>query len=225
MAKRGTTILDAARQWVGQMNSISYDMLTELMKNDIDRWHEVTTPAYGDRVYVYEVERDKNTGEITGYDEETELFHIELDDGAEVDVSADDFEVDRYDTLPMWGTLWSFGDSADDYWLEELGGIELMSRCGFRIYEHEEYGYFFGIDGAGYDFYEAHWLPLYKKRGLHWHDPKYDNPDWEAQEDEEWNRYIDYLQDWAEYHSEAKYKGMSPASFDEWRENEGEEDE
>ena len=22
------------------------------------------------------------------------------------------------------------------------------------------------IDGAGYDFYEAHWIPLYNKRGL-----------------------------------------------------------
>ena len=30
------------------------------------------------------------------------------------------FEVQRYDSLPMWGTMWQFGDSADDYWLEEL---------------------------------------------------------------------------------------------------------
>lgn len=27
-----------------------------------------------------------------------------------------------------------------------------------------------GIDGAGYNFYEAHWLPLYNARGLQWHD-------------------------------------------------------
>ena len=47
-----------------------------------------------------------------------------------------------------------------------------MSNCGFRIYESEEFGYFFGIDGAGYDFYESHWEPLYKARGLHWHDPQ-----------------------------------------------------
>lgn len=72
----------------------------------------------------------------------------------------------------MWGWLWQFGDSADDYWLEELDGIRIMSECGFRIYEHEEWGYFFGIDGAGYDFYEAHWEPLYRARGLQWHDPK-----------------------------------------------------
>ena len=46
-----------------------------------------------------------------------------------------------------------------------------MSRCGFRIYESEEFGYFFGIDGAGYSFYDEHWVPLYRARGLHWHDP------------------------------------------------------
>ena len=70
----------------------------------------------------------------------------------------------------MWGTMWSFGDGCDDWWLEEKNGIELMSQCGFRIYESEEFGYFFGIDGAGYDFYESHWIPLYKARGLQWHE-------------------------------------------------------
>lgn len=70
----------------------------------------------------------------------------------------------------MWGTMWSFGDGCDDWWLEDGDGIRIMSECGFRIYEHEEFGYFFGIDGCGYDFYEAHWLPLYNARGLQWHD-------------------------------------------------------
>ena len=75
-----------------------------------------------------------------------------------------------YDVFPMWGTMWSFHDSIDDWWLEECDGIRLMSECGFRIYYHQEWGYFFGIDGAGYDFYAEHWEPLYKARGLHWHD-------------------------------------------------------
>lgn len=44
-----------------------------------------------------------------------------------------------------------------------------MADCGFRIYEQEDLGYVFGIDGAGYDFYSEHWIPLYKARGLHWH--------------------------------------------------------
>lgn len=45
-----------------------------------------------------------------------------------------------------------------------------MADCGFRIYESDDFGgYIFGIDGAGYDFYDAHWIPLYKARGLRWH--------------------------------------------------------
>ena len=72
--------------------------------------------------------------------------------------------------LPMWGTMWTFSDPLDDWWLEEKGGLEAMARCGFRIYRQEDFGYIFGIDGAGYDFYEDHWIPLYKERGIQWHD-------------------------------------------------------
>ena len=67
----------------------------------------------------------------------------------------------------MWGTMWQFSDSCDNWWLENH--LNEMADCGFRIYESDEFGYFFGIDGAGYDFYEAHWIPLYNKRGLQWH--------------------------------------------------------
>lgn len=30
-------------------------------------------------------------------------------------------------------------------------------------------GIYIGIDGAGYDFYESHWIPLYTVRGLEYH--------------------------------------------------------
>ena len=65
--------------------------------------------------------------------------------------------------------MWQFGDSSDDWWLEEQDGIRKMSECGFQIYHHEDWGYFFGIDGCGYSFYDEHWIPLYKARGLKWH--------------------------------------------------------
>ena len=67
--------------------------------------------------------------------------------------------------LPMWGTMWMFKEYVDVCWLNEEGGLQHMADCGFRVYEIEE-GYIFGIDGAGYDFYESHWIPLYKARGL-----------------------------------------------------------
>lgn len=102
------------------------------------------------------------------------MMEADIDDWREVtlpSVGDDEVEIERLELLPMWGTMWSFGDSADDWWLEEDDGIEIMSECGFRIYESDEFGYFFGIDGAGYSFYDAHWIPLYKARGLQWHDP------------------------------------------------------
>ena len=78
--------------------------------------------------------------------------------------------IDNFDDfLPIWGSLWSFDNGADIAWLEDEKNLKAMADCGFRIYEHEDYGYIFGIDGAGYDFFEAHWIPLYKARGLQWH--------------------------------------------------------
>ncbi|MBQ1827305.1 MAG: hypothetical protein II126_04965 [Erysipelotrichaceae bacterium] len=184
MIRNGMTINEAAHEWVREFNAIPQGMIQKLMAADPDDWREVTTPAVNDRVYVY----GKGSGTIIGIKEsEGDVLYLvemdesllkpvygdEFDDGSrakEIEAAEDDFEVEYDDTLPMWSTMWSFGDSLDDYWLEELNGIEIMSRCGFRIYESEEFGYFFGIDAAGYDFYEAFWIPLYKARGLQWHD-------------------------------------------------------
>lgn len=165
MRRQGMTINDAAHEWVREFNAIPQGMI-----DAVGGFKEVTVKTIGDMVCCYDYGQN---GEIVGYDEETEMFTVELYNGEQVQVEDSDMDIlsDSYYTgLPMWGTMWSFGDSCDDWWLEEGEGIKIMSQCGFRIYEHEEFGYFFGIDGAGYDFYEAHWIPLYKARGLQWHD-------------------------------------------------------
>lgn len=168
MVREIKTIREAADEWVREMNAIQQEMIAKLMAADPDDWSEVTKPAIGDRVYVY---AKGDEGGITGVDEldDETIYTIELDSEDMVACKEGEFEIERYEPLPMWGTMWSFGDSCDDWWLEESDGIDLMSRCGFRIYESEEFGYFFGIDGAGYSFYDEHWIPLYKARGLHWH--------------------------------------------------------
>lgn len=97
------------------------------------------------------------------------LMSVDIDSWSEVTIFGGEDEDEYREFLPMWGTLWAFSDPTDIWWLEEKDGIATMSKLGFRIYHHDEWGYFFGIDGAGYDFYEAHWIPLYKARGLHWH--------------------------------------------------------
>lgn len=190
MLGKGMTVSEAAHRWVQELNRFPQDMISKLMSIDIDGWREVTAPGPGDSVYLFDVPtEDKDGNEYEGRDQEGEIvkvlgdgdvFVIELNDGTEVAVEEGCFEVQRYYSLPMWGTMWQFGDSADDYWLEELDGIREMSGCGFRIYESDEWGYFFGIDGCGYDFYEAHWIPLYKKRGLQWHDPETEKKEGDA---------------------------------------------
>lgn len=167
--KNGLTIRDATERWVHEMNAIPQGMIEKLMNIGDEDIHEVTEPAVGDRVYCYQP-LSEHCGVIEDIYEDGR-YRIQLDNDSWTDAERDDFEVERDDALPMWGTMWSFGDSVDDWWLEEDDGIALMSECGFRIYESDEFGYFFGIDGAGYNFYDAHWIPLYKARGLQWHDP------------------------------------------------------
>ena len=77
-------------------------------------------------------------------------------------------EKERDSFLPLWGTMFSFEHPMDNEWLDDKKNLRKMADCGFRIYRQEDYGYIFGIDGAGYDFYEVHWIPLYKARGLRW---------------------------------------------------------
>ena len=60
--------------------------------------------------------------------------------------------------------------SLDEEWIRE--NIEDIEELGFLIYDTEETGILLGIDAGGFDFYEAFWIPLYKKRGLRWHNEK-----------------------------------------------------
>lgn len=162
------TIKEAAREWVKEMNTIPMGVVEKLMGEDYEGVREITPPSKYDRITIYSGEYSGESGEIEAYDGETEMYVVNLDNGETVQVAENEFDREDYGGLPMWGTMWAFGDSCDDWWLEN-GGLQLMADCGFRIYEQEDYGYIFGIDGAGYDFYESHWIPLYKARGLHWH--------------------------------------------------------
>lgn len=169
--KNGLTIKDATERWVHEMNAIPTGMIEKMMEADIDDWREVTLPSIGDQVYTDSYGLGEVAEVISTEDDVVLVVDLDVPRSEQVEVPADEVEIERLELLPMWGTMWSFGDSADDWWLEEDDGIKLMSECGFRIYESDEFGYFFGIDGAGYDFYDAHWIPLYKARGLQWHDP------------------------------------------------------
>lgn len=170
MVMQKMTIKEATREWVREMNRFPTEMIAAILKADPGALREVTTPRVGDRIYVhnYPAYANEENGEIVEYLKDN-TYRIKMDDGESILANGDGFEIEYDDFVPMWGWMWQFDDFIDDAWLEEHDGIRKMSECGFRVYKHEEFGYFFGIDGAGYDFYEEHWIPLYKARGLSWH--------------------------------------------------------
>ena len=72
----------------------------------------------------------------------------------------------------MWSTLFEAKDNTIKDWILE-NSDKIIKEAGFAIIdlsrENEgeyETGVFLGINGAGYDFYEAHWIPLYKIFGV-----------------------------------------------------------
>ena len=171
------TIKEATYKWVNEFNSYPRSMIETLMDADPNSWEEVTPPGRNDRVYCHSeneygyiraiLDPDDEEEETDDYNDEEKAYEIELDNGKTIRAKAEDFDIPNYGYLPMWGTLWSFDDSSDIDWLSNH--LQEMADCGFRVYYHEEWGYFFGIDGAGYSFYDEHWIPLYKARGLYWH--------------------------------------------------------
>ena len=169
---------DACYAWVETFDRIPMGIIDKLAESK-DEIVEITPPAVGDTVYIYSGPYDGCYAEITKTITDTSPHRYEVDVWDRVNsktiktlVFEDEFDVEHDDRFPAWGWMWAFSDQIDNDWLSgEFGkdGLQLMANCGFRIYEQEDYGYIFGIDGAGYDFYEAHWIPLYDARGLHWH--------------------------------------------------------
>lgn len=160
------TIREACELWVERdMNAIPQSVLVKLQQLDPDDLAELTPITKGDRVYSYTFDE---SGEVVAIDDNAEMYTVEFDNGKTITIEGFDLEREDYDRFSMWGTMWSFSCSFDEYWA--LSHLEEMAACGFRLYESEDYGLVFGIDAAGFDFYEAFWIPLYKARGLHWHD-------------------------------------------------------
>lgn len=169
---RYETRREAVEEWVNSFNAIPQALIEKLLQYNMDELYEITPPSIGDYVYVYTGDYDGEHGEIVSRMEEDKMYVIKLDCNGEcVMINEDEFEVEHDGFLPMWGTMWTFNDVCDEEWAngEYLGPhLKEMADCGFRIYEQEDLGIVFGIDGCGYDFYESHWIPLYEKRGLKW---------------------------------------------------------
>ena len=143
-------INDKVEQWANTLNTVERDLIENSVKNNIDDWFELTKPSAGQFDYF-----TNNT--IESIDTYNGSYTVE-DDEEKYDL--DDVEVEHDSFLPMWGAMWTFNNSYEEDWARNH--LYEFSEMGFRVYKYKPTGtLYFGIDGAGYNFYEAHWSPLY----------------------------------------------------------------
>jgi hypothetical protein len=90
-------------------------------------------------------------------------------------------EEQAYEDLPLAGPRYGGWPAAHGivFWTTDWpqageytpGIVAAANQAGFLVYEPKEFdGHILAIDGGGYDFYEAHWVPLYLALGLKWHE-------------------------------------------------------
>ncbi len=61
-----------------------------------------------------------------------------------------------------WSTLYAPRSGEDHRWIESH--LPEIAALGFYVFDSEDIGYLLGIDGAGYDFFETLWNPLWELR-------------------------------------------------------------
>lgn len=158
----------AVEKMVREFDAVPYEMVRRSIIGDefeyFDNFIELTTPSVGGYVTFVGVDGCDN-GEIIEVDIENEKVKVldsyEKEQWADMDTLYEDKDI-----LPMWGTMWIVDNLG--YRMNDENFIQKLSEIGFRVYD-TEFGYMLGVDGAGYDFYEAHWIPLYDLLELNWH--------------------------------------------------------
>jgi len=100
-----------------------------------------------------------------------------LDNYNKKSMTEDEFEDAKMEMMDtqrevMWGTLF---EAKNKFVAEDIidNSDAIISDAGFTIIdlsrENEgeyETGVFLGVNGMGYDFFDAHWIPLYKILGV-----------------------------------------------------------
>jgi len=80
----------------------------------------------------------------------------------------------------MWGTMFIVNDAVDERRIrdlltpvtdedDEMYGTQKVSGTGIYAWDVGD-KLVLGINGAGYDFYESHWIPLYETLEYNWHE-------------------------------------------------------
>lgn len=149
--------------FISRLNEFDANMIAVLMNADPRRWLEITTPLIGSRVTYYGEYRNKEprSGRVSqiasapANDGLGGLYYVvEFDDGGTLVTSDVNLDVGFDTDFPHCDKLYQFKDGVPDY--------RLLSNLGFRVFEHQEFGIFFGFDDDDDEMtMEDYWEPLY----------------------------------------------------------------
>lgn len=171
---RYATELEACRAWVAQWDNIPSALVEKAYQDSPD---EVELLAGGDKVSdccdaeveTQVVHTDDGLREVVCCTMCHQRLDRHVDNDGIVREGGSHWSGSMHGWPAAWGTLFHPGETLDEDWIRS--NPEIVATCGFLVYDCDEAGILLGIDGAGYDFYASHWIPLYRARGLQWHKP------------------------------------------------------
>lgn len=146
-----------------EFNAIPQSIIAVYLQANEEGLEDITPLKIGETYHLYDTEEEV---EVVGYDPSSDLYTVQLEDGSEKAIERFEVSENNYMgcELPMWGTMWLIDRN---YWGKH---VQELADSGFTVFDmKDENKLLVGIDGAGYDFFEAHWEPLYDAMGYKWH--------------------------------------------------------
>lgn len=168
-----TSIREATHEWLSRFNNVPGRLFEKMVKVD-----ESISCYDSDSLRLLASPRIACGGCDANYDDDLSLDELQERFKQGNGISCEYCEYNDGDdwrqgypeyAFPCgWGTLFGPECNLDIDWCIE--NAEAIAKLGIFVFESEEWGVLLGIDAGGFDFYEAYWIPLYKLRGLQWHD-------------------------------------------------------
>ena len=140
-----------------------------VLYTDFEDWYEVAEVVYPSD----EVLRDEFISDVPSYnidiDEELQEYNEENDiedteDSEEfktwlIDKYEDEFDTWKYENESLSNNLmWSWVFKCEDVYESK---VDELYNIGISLINYKD-SYYLGINGCGYDFYEGHWIPLFR---------------------------------------------------------------
>ncbi len=165
------TLRKATEEWVAQFSDVPGSIIEKMAKAD-----ESIYAFDSDSFRLVASPRIKCSWCSTTYDGDLSLADLMAEFDRGQGVPCDHCFLDGWWNLGEpesgfpcgWGTLFAPMDPCDIRWFD--AHKDEVAKLGFFVFESDEYGILLGLDAGGFDFYDAYWIPLYRLRGLRWHE-------------------------------------------------------